>query len=218
MTEPAFVTLKSTAPNIQLRVLLGADGGKITDGYGLWTTVPRPRRLNITQYDGRNPFGMDLHIVIDKFRTNESIEVECSALERLALPPRTNAEPPILRVLGAVPHSDLSWVVTEIDWRSVIRRADGKRTRQEAMVKLLRYVKPDRVNTDTAAQKAREKGSGGQAPKLKTWKVQRGDTLSKIAASPKVYGDASKWRKIADANKIRDPKALKIGQTLVIPA
>ena len=45
--------------------------------------------------------------------------------------------------------------------------------------------------------------------------MKRGDTLSSIAA--KFYRDASKWRKIADANGIRDPKNLKIGQKLRIP-
>lgn len=56
------------------------------------------------------------------------------------------------------------------------------------------------------------------APALvQTYTVQRGDTLSRI--SQKVYGEASQWRKIYEANrdKIPNQNALKLGTTLVIP-
>lgn len=51
----------------------------------------------------------------------------------------------------------------------------------------------------------------------RTYTVQRGDTLSRI--SQKVYGEASQWRKIYEANRDRIPNqnALKLGTVLVIP-
>ena len=47
--------------------------------------------------------------------------------------------------------------------------------------------------------------------------VEPGDTLSKIAAS--VYGDASQWRVVHDANRhtINDPDLIHPGQVLRIP-
>lgn len=48
-----------------------------------------------------------------------------------------------------------------------------------------------------------------------TYIVQPKDTLWSIAV--KVYGDGKKWRQIADANGISDPKKLAAGQSLVIP-
>lgn len=45
--------------------------------------------------------------------------------------------------------------------------------------------------------------------------VKKGDTL--WAISVKYYGTGTKWRTIADANGIRDPKKLKIGAVLRIP-
>ncbi len=47
--------------------------------------------------------------------------------------------------------------------------------------------------------------------------VATGDTLSSIAS--KYYGDASKWNKIAEANKdvLKDPNSLQLGQKLKIP-
>lgn len=50
----------------------------------------------------------------------------------------------------------------------------------------------------------------------KVYVVRRGDTLSGIAAA--VYGDPARWRAIADANRLRDPRHLEPGTTLTIPA
>jgi hypothetical protein len=50
----------------------------------------------------------------------------------------------------------------------------------------------------------------------KTRVVRSGDRLPVIAFEE--YGDAARWRPIADANGIDDPKALEPGRRLVIPA
>jgi nucleoid-associated protein YgaU len=50
-----------------------------------------------------------------------------------------------------------------------------------------------------------------------TYIVVKGDSLSKIAKEQ--YGDASKWRKIYEANRdlIKDPDLIYPGQSLRIP-
>jgi len=52
---------------------------------------------------------------------------------------------------------------------------------------------------------------------VRTYTVRRGDSLSKIAY--KVYGDATQWRKIQDANResLGDSVNVKVGQVLVVP-
>ena len=54
--------------------------------------------------------------------------------------------------------------------------------------------------------------SGGQ-----TYTVKSGDSLSKIAKQ--LYGDASKWHRIYDANKdkIKNPDLIHPGQEFTIP-
>lgn len=49
----------------------------------------------------------------------------------------------------------------------------------------------------------------------KTRTVKRGDTLSGVAAAE--YGDPGKWRPIAQANGIDNPRVLQPGRVLVIP-
>ena len=61
-------------------------------------------------------------------------------------------------------------------------------------------------------------GSSSTASSERTYQVQAGDTLSKIAKQE--YGDANQWRRIYDANKdlLKDPDKIYPGQTLKIPA
>jgi nucleoid-associated protein YgaU len=63
--------------------------------------------------------------------------------------------------------------------------------------------------------------SSGAAPAdpaaARTYEVQKGDSLWKIAKH--VYGDGNKWKAIAEANAelIPNPDLIKPGQVLVIP-
>ena len=49
----------------------------------------------------------------------------------------------------------------------------------------------------------------------RVWRVVAGDRLDAIAYE--VYKETSNWRVIAERNKIRNPLALRPGQTLLIP-
>ena len=55
-------------------------------------------------------------------------------------------------------------------------------------------------------------------PEVKTYTVQAGDSLSKIAKQ--FYGNAGAYMKIFDANKdqLKDPNKIQIGQVLKIPS
>ena len=68
-----------------------------------------------------------------------------------------------------------------------------------------------------------ESGASSTAPiveptEAKTYTVASGDSLSKIAKH--VYGDASQWRRIFEANRDvrKDPDLIYPGQTLKIPS
>jgi 5'-nucleotidase len=53
------------------------------------------------------------------------------------------------------------------------------------------------------------------APPVVTYTVKRGDTLWDLART--FYGDGRKWRRIAQANPICNPRRLQIGTVLRIP-
>ena len=57
--------------------------------------------------------------------------------------------------------------------------------------------------------------TSGGGPLQEVWTVTDNDRLDAIANS--VYGDANKWRLIADYNELRNPLVLTAGQELLIP-
>jgi len=57
--------------------------------------------------------------------------------------------------------------------------------------------------------------TSGDGPLKEVWRVTVGERLDEIAA--KVYGDATKWRMIAEYNELRDPVNLIPGRELLIP-
>ncbi|MGH9201300.1 MAG: LysM peptidoglycan-binding domain-containing protein [Vicinamibacterales bacterium] len=83
--------------------------------------------------------------------------------------------------------------------------------------------KPDFSNVQSGGSStARAEGTTGKvaAPaqlQTRTYTVQKGDSLSRIAK--REYGDAQQWRRIYDANRdlIKDPDLIQPGWTLTIP-
>ena len=64
-----------------------------------------------------------------------------------------------------------------------------------------------------------EAGVAPAAGPYDSYVVQKGDSLWSIAAKPKIYGKATHWRRIFDANRdlLKSPDRLKAGMTLKIP-
>lgn len=68
---------------------------------------------------------------------------------------------------------------------------------------------------DETVVEVEEEQNEEPAKVAKTYVVKSGDTLGKI--SSKLYGTTTKWKKIAEANNITNPKHLKVGMTLNVP-
>lgn len=222
MASNTEITFISKAPNLAINALLDGEGAIVTGGYAEWEVISRPRRLGVTHWVGRSPFTMDLAIIFDGHKAFESVETRCTNLEHLALPDDKTGIPPTVSIIKrgpsgdvphpTVPHSDIKeWVVTGIDWGDNIRDINGHRTRQHAVVKLLRYVAVDKIQV-TAAQNARAKAGTG----VRIVNVRKGDTLASIAA--RELGNSKRWNEIAKLNPpLRDPNALIKIKTVKVP-
>lgn len=97
-------------------------------------------------------------------------------------------------------------VLESLNVTYVMFRPDGVPIRAKLSVSLKQYR--------TVKEQVKDR------PKLspdfdKAYTVVRGDSLSRIAHL--LFHDASKWREIAKANDIRDPRRLQPGMTLTIP-
>jgi rare lipoprotein A (peptidoglycan hydrolase) len=71
---------------------------------------------------------------------------------------------------------------------------------------------PVKVETENGESLA--KGDSGET-KMLDYVIKRGDSLSEVAI--KFLGSPGKWRVIARANNIRNPREIHVGQRLLIP-
>jgi LysM repeat protein len=113
--------------------------------------------------------------------------------------------PPILRVTMA--SLDLRCVLSRVTEKFLMFMPDGVPVRARLNCTFIEVVDPE---------------LGAKAANLQTADfskahvVVRGETLSAIAAAR--YDDPARWRPIALANELANPRELEVGQTLRIPA
>ena len=115
--------------------------------------------------------------------------------------------PPVCRFSwGTVtpPNSDFPFtgVITDLRQNFTLFSPDGRPLRAVVNMQIREYldVEKDQIETD---------------PEASTYVVKRSDTISGIAA--RIYNDPARWRTIAEANRLDDPRELTAGQTLLIP-
>lgn len=215
-----YVTFTSRAPGMTVRALKGEGVVKIASGFGGWELVPRPRRQAATLWTGIEPLRMQIPIVLDGFRDNDSVEPMIAKLEAMGRPPARGAEPPLVSVSGpAIPHDDLDWVIENLEQGTgVLSRSGRERVRQEMTVSLLRYVADDRLSVRSAQERALANAvatgnlysDNQRSVGLHT--VSEGETLASIAATE--FGSAGAWHTLADLNDIRDPDSVVAGQVI----
>lgn len=196
----------------------------VVAGYGGWSRVARPKRKAITEWVGRDSVSVSIAFVVDVFDEqvyDEYVEDQCRDLESMAGVEITDPEPPLLRLESKptllMPHgyaraSHVSWFVENITWDAEMTRYshDGNRVRAGGEMILTQFVADVRVHPAKANRNSRSNKRG-------KYTVRKNDSLTKIAARKDIYGDATKWKRIAKANNIRDPKSIHVGQVLKIP-
>ncbi len=99
-------------------------------------------------------------------------------------------------------------VLTSVNQRFTLFLPDGTPVRASLDV-TFQQVKDEKL---FPRQNPTSGGVGGE----RVWVVHEGDTLSWIAY--KEYGDAGRWRVIADANQLNEVRRLRPGMMLAIPS
>ncbi|HWI69382.1 MAG TPA: LysM peptidoglycan-binding domain-containing protein [Nitrospiraceae bacterium] len=202
-----------------------ADGAAVvTDGYGGWDAVSRPRDVAVTEWKGRNHLVVEIPFMLDFWMLEwegdtgpgEECELRVKRLEKLAGLYST-VQPPVCIVqgYGAIPHDykqrpSLHWVVDNISWDKAVelrRGTNGRRMRCGGTVTVRQYL----VARDIFYKIKKNQ----KAVKPRDYKVKKGDTLVSIARH--FYHDPSLWKIIADANRMRDRRKLNIGTWIKVP-
>lgn len=126
--------------------------------------------------------------------------------ERWKDPKSKKGRPPMVRFQWGSAWS-FNAVITSISQKFTLFLADGTPVRATLTVSFQQV----QDEAQLAPQNPTSGGAGGE----RVWTVTDGDTLGWIAY--KEYGDARRWRLIADANRLTAVRRLTPGAVLVIP-
>jgi hypothetical protein len=207
----------------------------------LWNEDDRPGKMPLLQYAGEQLAKMRWRVLLGD-NPDESIERKLAALRNIA----TRGERISLYRNGSGTAFSLArrggWTITSMDWRIKRRRwPDDAISQVEMDLEFTEWSPIEALNRSRSPGTLWGKlPSGGastpttpgtvpnrtgtiadalsgvaRTPTVRRHTVRAGETLSAIAA--KYYGTAALWPRIADANGIRDPRKLQVGQILTIP-
>lgn len=111
------------------------------------------------------------------------------------------------------------WRIDELEFKTVRRSPlNNSPTSVEASITLKNVsdikltVGPISGGKKTTTKKPSTTKKPAKKSTTKKYKVKKGDTLYKLAN--RFYNDPGKWRYLADLNKIKNPKKLKVGSTI----
>lgn len=147
---------------------------------------------------------LDMELFFDTFETQEDVRTKTSQIFNLLTINSDLHTPPVLRVTWGT--LDFRCVLAKVNQKFIRFFSDGRPGRARLTVTFNEYL-------DAAAQVAQ---ANLQSPDFhKAYTVKQGDTISGIAA--RYYEDATKWRPIALANALVDPRSIVPGQVIQIP-
>jgi len=239
-SHTGWVRVYTVDPPLSVNARLSDERPDITQGYGGWEEVERPRRSPITTFKAPPGLHLTLPILLDGWASGTSVEPQITALERMGLMTGANGEPPKVKIQGrgqAIPYQARTWVIDTLTWGDALMNANGDRVRQQVTLALLEYVEDVHLQEKCAANrrrakaKAQKKKPGAAQKRVQAKKTSKpglkghtrtatttfggGESLSDIAA--RELGDASRWPEIAKLNGLRDPANVTPGQALRLP-
>jgi len=170
------------------------------------------------QFGGGNPKQIKLSLFFDTFELGEDVRTKYTnnlfkMMEIQADLPKDNVG--AANGQGQPPKCKLQWgkvwtylcYLESVSCQFTLFLSDGTPVRAQAEVGLKQAVdEKDQPKTNPSSG-----GEGGERSVI----VRPAERLDLIAH--RVYGDARLWRVIARANGLADPRAIRPGQTLVIP-
>lgn len=204
-----LVTLRSRDPEIILGPVKMDAPPKITAGGGGYSVVGRPRNVGFVEYQGADPYRLDLSLLLDgilKAPGKRSVEDQIGKIDSFSARSPKIGQPPAFTITGPVPFPGMVWVVESApSWGDVVEYNDASdRIRQDVVLHLVQFVQPATLALGSKV-----------GAKHKTYTVRKGDTLRSIAAHH--LGSAKRWAEIAKLNHLRDGRHLKAGTVLRLP-
>lgn len=181
-----------------------------------WSSNPMPGGdVSKLRFAGANSGSLSLDLTFDTTADGSPVTKYTGKLMKLmevdySLPgsdeASRNGRPPTVTFHWGDLHS-FPAVVTNLSLNFTYFSSTGRPLRATAAMSLQQYEKSDAFGPQNPT-------SGTPNPH-RVHRVQPGETLDRISA--RYYGDSTQWRRLAAANAVEDPLALRPGTLLSIP-
>lgn len=208
----AKVTLTTIPPGREVKIILDEDPPVMTQTSGGWITTPRWGRKSITSWSGVDPYQLTMSgLFVARYQGVDDVELMIDELEAMYAPRGDFNAPRHVRVSGASPGTDKTWLLNGLNWKPSLRTADGSRRISPFDLILLEFVDPDEVIRPT-------KRAADASNRKRIYTVRQGDTLASIAKDR--LGDARRADDIRRENlpALADARSLKQGMQILLPS
>lgn len=221
--EKAYLSLKDTASGSPTGAAASGAGTRLIEFHfnpeqytisksASWTSDPQKRAEEAppSQFNGTDPRKMQVKILLDESKTGSSVQADVEKLFSCCAPSAksldNNQPRPTYVVFAWGTFFSFTAYITEISAQYTLFRPNGMPIRADCSLSLTEA--PDDV--------PRQNPTSGALAAQRVYTMGAGDTLASVAY--REYGDAGRWRALADANDIDDPMAVVPGTSLLIPA
>lgn len=209
-----YVRFSSQESTTQVQVLLGDGPTQITGDAGVWDLETLFGLPPLPVWSAPNALVQTIPVLF----LDNGVETGVRRLRGLAQPRGARHRPPLIRISGEGLHeTGLDWIITGLEPGDDVWRVGdaARRVRQPYVVTLTHHPAFRALKQSPARANHDRRRAHGHGARAETHTVRAGETLPEIAKQH--YHDASKWRDIAKANEIRDPRHLKVGRKLKLP-
>ncbi len=165
------------------------------------------------EFEKAGPQTLKLNLVFDTYESDEDVSLTTNKLWKL-MESKTRKEGKRTRKVPP-PEVAFEWgvfrfvaVMTEMTQKFTLFKPDGTPVRASIEVTFTQHKDLEDY--------PRQNPTSGGGDIERVWRVTAGDRIDTIAYA--VYGDASRWRAIANYNHLDDPLTLRAGQQLIIPS
>jgi hypothetical protein len=184
-----------------------------------WTTqAVVGASLPRAQFGGGHARELTVDLLFDADPTGDVTKATDQLFQMMEVDPalaagrRNQARPPTLKLSWGT-FMSFKAVCRHLDVQFTVFRADGTATRAMANLRLVQVEKDPRSGRGTVARP--QNPTTRADTRMSSHVVRDGDSLQSIAYQH--YGDATRWRAIAEHNRIDNPLALTRGRAISIP-
>lgn len=211
--EKALITNNDTGDKIE--VLFNPEEYSLSKDNNFAQVAVPGLRSPLLQFVHGNLQTLDMELLVDTYEGHKSgskttatagqdvRDLTSRITSLLDINPETHAPPVLIFTWGSL---SFTCVLSKVSQRFIMFRQDGVPLRARLQVTFSEFT-----NADLEAKEVKRE----TADYSQLYVVGQGETLAGIAA--KVYRNPALWRPIALRNGIDDPRALAVGQRLLVP-